>query len=629
MFRFLGRGVLHRGVGLGLSVQCCVQSRHRGANGLGVGAGVCSVQCLGGFQHHAITVAQRSSGLFALQRLAVEGVVNGLAEAVPQLLLELALQRNALGLGLPAVLQRLDGVDVQHRCIAQRLRFLHHGLAHHHALLLCSFQRRGGQVEGFLPQRLQFGVHFFADMAGIAPAVRELVQCAVETFPVVRLGAFLVALGPGLELLDQRQALLAVLCRFGLDFLQPDFDHLVRFVAGVVEALPQRVVGGAALVGLLPVLAQRTQGLLHLAPAQRLTVRALQQGLGLGDEFFAQLVSAPALPALQFAGSGQGGMGLVLQRVIDQTTMLLQGVAHRGRSADAGLAVAQRDLVLQFQQRITHDLCGLGTHFGVNGGLGRFGHGLGRQATRLAQFVGPDRHRRQRCCSVGSSGYGLADGGGKCVPDHQKLCLGRVELGREFGVYARPQGIPDQVGGLCLPVLDVTAQHVEGGAGIAPGLGGQHFDALRQQHCRFALYLDAVLQIFNALDALAQALLEQGQRFAAQRSAGLGRVALPGQGVSNVQARQVQQRIGARGPFHGQRFLALGALDLVELFAQRLGRAFVTRLQFLEHLLHLLLAGLGGKPVADARGALTRGRCGESAMGQFVEREGVGGFGGS
>ena len=322
-------------------------------------------------------------------------------------------------------------------------------------------------------------------------------------------------------------------------------------------------------------------------------------------------------------------MGLVLQRVIDQTAMLLQGVAHRSRSANAGLAVSQRNFVLQLQQRIANDLRGLGAHLGVNRGLGRFGHGLGRQATRLAQLVGPDRHRRQRCSSVGRSGHSLGNGGGKCIPDHQQLGLGSVELGREFGVHTGPQRIADQIGGLRLPVRHIATQHVEGGAGVLPGLGRQHFDALRQQHCGFALHLNAVLQIFNALDALAQALLEQGQRFAAQRCARLGRVPLPGQGIGDVQARQVQQCVGARRPFHGQRLLALGALDFVELFTQRLGGAFVPRLQFLEHLLHLLLAGLGGKPVADARGALTRGRCGESAMGQFVEREGVGGFGGS
>ena len=100
-----------------------------------------------------------------------------------------------------------------------------------------------------------------------------------------------------------------MLNRVGLDFLQPGFHHLVSIVAGVVEALPQSVVGHPALVGELPLFAQGAQGLLHLAPADGVAFGALQQAFGLGHQFLAQLVGAPALPALQLPGRSQRGLG--------------------------------------------------------------------------------------------------------------------------------------------------------------------------------------------------------------------------------------------------------------------------------------------------------------------------------
>ena len=66
--------------------------------------------------------------LFALHRLAVEGVVDRLTKRLPQLLLELAVQRHGLGFGLPALLQQLDGIHAQTRRSPQDFGFGDQGL---------------------------------------------------------------------------------------------------------------------------------------------------------------------------------------------------------------------------------------------------------------------------------------------------------------------------------------------------------------------------------------------------------------------------------------------------------------------------------------------------------------------
>ena len=77
------------------------------------------------------------------------------------------------------------------------------------------------------------------------------------------------------------------------------------FVAGIVKTLPQRVVGRAALVRGFPLLAHVAQRVLLLAPAQRLG----DQRFGLDDQFFANLVGTPALPAFELTSGGQRGVG--------------------------------------------------------------------------------------------------------------------------------------------------------------------------------------------------------------------------------------------------------------------------------------------------------------------------------
>ena len=141
----------HYSSGLGLPTHSGVQRGHRGADFLGVTRGVGGFQRLGGVQHHAVSLAQRTVGPFTLQRLAVEGFVDGLAEGIPKLLLELAFKWHALRLGLPAVLKRLDGIDVQHRGGPEHRGFLDHGLATRQAVLLRGLQGRGRGLNGLLP----------------------------------------------------------------------------------------------------------------------------------------------------------------------------------------------------------------------------------------------------------------------------------------------------------------------------------------------------------------------------------------------------------------------------------------------------------------------------------------------
>ena len=156
-----------------------------------------------------------------------------------------ALQRHRLRFGLPALLQRLDGVDAQHRLRAQLGGFRDHGLAALDAGLLLNLEGRARRAEGGVPLGLQLGEHLLAYMARVAPAIGELVQRTVVGLEV---GVADLRLGPGLHLLDQRQALGTVLGRIGPHLLEPGLDHLVGFVAGLVEALPQRVVGHLSLI---------------------------------------------------------------------------------------------------------------------------------------------------------------------------------------------------------------------------------------------------------------------------------------------------------------------------------------------------------------------------------------------
>jgi hypothetical protein len=240
------------------------------------------------------------------------------------------------------------------------------------------------------------------------------------------------------------------------------------------------------------------------------------------------------------------------------------------------------------------------------GRRGRRRLGRRRPRRRSAQLVGPQGHGRQRRGGILRGGHGLRQGEHEGVPHRVQLALRGLQLGRKAHVHAGPLAVGLQRGGLVLPVRHVGLQRVLLLLRLGPGLGGPQLDALRQQGRGLALHHHALLQVLDGLDALDQLRAQAGQRLARQRRAGLGGVALPGQGVGDVQARGLQQGLGLGLPFGGHGVLALGAAQLVEFFAQRLGGALVLGRQLLEHLLHLLGRGLGGQPVAHALGALAR-----------------------
>ncbi len=179
-----------------------------------------------------------------------------------------------------------------------------------------------------------------------------------------------------------------------------------------------------------------------------------------------------------------------------------------------------------------------------------------------------------------------------------------------------------------LPVVDIGVQGFNHGLRIAPGLGGQHFNALGQQHSGFALNLNPVLQVFNHLNPVAELAAQRGERLFAQGRASFGGITLPSHRIGNVELAHGQQSLGLVGPLLGDGFLALAALNLIKLFAQQLGRAFVFATHFLEHGLQVVGSGLSDQPFANFRGALGGGMGRKCPARQRVQRMGFVSFGG-
>ena len=356
--------------------------------------------------------------------------------------------------------------------------------------------------------------------------------------------------------------------------------------------------------------------------------RAVDQRLGLLYQLLADLVGAPALPAFQFAGRSQHCMCLSFQLGANLLAMLLEGIAQRLRRSDAGLAVAAHQLLLQSGDSGLYGSFGIGTALGLGRVLEccRFARrlrSLGRRhvlATQHAQFVGPYRYRRQRTGSILDSGTGLAQRILEGTHHQLQLFNCAFQLRHMLGIDALPGGILLQRLRLLAPVRHIGIQAGFGGIGLLPALGGQHLDALRQQHGGFAVHLHAGLQILDRLDALGQLLLERGERLLAQGRTRLGGITLPGHGVGNVQLARLQQLLGLGAPLCRQQLLPLAALDLVQLLAQRLGGTLVARAQFLEHFLHAGDIGVGCQPGTHARSAVARGGRRKHAARQGIKR---------
>ena len=302
--------------------------------------------------------------------------------------------------------------------------------------------------------------------------------------------------------------------------------------------------------------------------------------------------------------------------------MLLQYGAQGSGGTGTAFAMAFCSFLLELGQRSLNGFLRCGTHCRIElrpGGLGQRGLRWDGFTACGTQFIGPYRHWRQRRCSVRGRSLRLHQRTMKSIGHDEQLRFRRIELRRKARVEAVPVAICSNGVSLLLPVGDVAAKAFFSRLRVVPRLGRQDFEALRQQHRGFSVHLRAMLQVFNALYPLRQLALEARQRFARQRRAGFGRVALPGQCVGDVELGLPEQCLRLLCPLGTDRFLAFGTFELVELFAQQAGGTLVASAQLLEYLLHLFGRRIAREPITDAARSLARSRRRECAAGEVVE----------
>ena len=310
---------------------------------LRIAAGVGGIQRLRCLQYQAVKLAQSMGGFFTLDGFALEGIVNRFSKRIPEFLLQSSLNRHALRLVLPVLLQAFDCINAQLRFGTQRFCFFNHRVASGGAARAGRCQGGIGFGHGCCPERLDFSKGFLTQRAGFAPLGHKAIECADVELPVAVAGG-LHAFMPGSHGIDQHLAFCFDGFALGLDCLQPGFNGFVGFVAGIVKTLPQRMVRNAALVGGFPLLAQVAQGVLLFAPAQGFGL----QGFGFGEQFFTNLVGTPALPAFELTSGGQCGMGSGFESAVNVAHMLLEGLAQFSGNAGGRFAMAFSDFMLQF-----------------------------------------------------------------------------------------------------------------------------------------------------------------------------------------------------------------------------------------------------------------------------------------
>ena len=181
---------------------------------------------------------------------------------------------------------------------------------------------------------------------------------------------------------------------------------------------------------------------------------------------------------------------------------------------------------------------------------------------------------------------------------------------------------------LRLPVRHIGMQSGSSGLRFLPGLGRQNLDALGQQNRRFALDLGVVLQVLNGPHPLRELDLERCQRLFAERSAGLGRITLPGHGVSHMDLSRIQQGLRAQRPLGHQLLLAFGAAGLVQPFFDPAGRPLVLHAQFLEYGLLQLSVWVARQPLLHPGRAFAGGRRAEGPTRDAIELGDFKSFGG-
>ena len=173
------------------------------------------------------------------------------------------------------------------------------------------------------------------------------------------------------------------------------------------------------------------------------------------------------------------------------------------------------------------------------------------------------------------------------MPYQRQLRTRVVKHGRIAQINAVPLHIFCQLLRLRTPLGHIGGQTLADMLRIGQRLGGHHLNALGQQHSSLTLHLDAVLQIFNGLDAIGQRCFQACQWLARQRCPRSGGIALPSHCVGHVKAILSQQTLGLGSPLHHQPLLGLGTLEFVQLLFQRLGSPLVTVGQLTKYLGHL------------------------------------------
>ena len=108
-----------------------------------------------------------------------------------------------------------------------------------------------------------------------------------------------------------------------------------------------------------------------------------------------------------------------------------------------------------------------------------------------------------------------------------------------------------------------------------------------------------MLEVFHALNTVAQLHLELRQGLAGQGRAGFGRIPLPSQGICHMELGGGEQGLRFEHPLLGQGFLRFEALELIELFPQGLGRALVFGAHFFVNLKNHLGLRLAGQPLPE------------------------------
>ena len=154
--------------------------------------------------------------------------------------------------------------------------------------------------------------------------------------------------------------------------------------------------------------------------------------------------------------------------------------------------------------------------------------------------------------------------------------------------------------------------------GVPPRFGGQHLDALGQQHCRFTLHLHAVLQILDPLSHSANCTLNSDKGFRGSNGPCISGIALPGQRISNIELGRSHQNLRLLGPFGSDGFLVLGATDLIRRSRTARAAPLSRLLGSLEDFLQLLMRRLGRQPLSDACRTLARRGCRENTTRQRI-----------